>query len=108
MVKYRLRIRPMISRKDLLDRVSISQISVASSLLSTSSFQRGWVSQTISTLGNDSRRAATAGNVCTISPREPRRTTRKRGSGMRRLANGFEEFLRGVIFGVAYDGHADA
>src|SRR5713226_3615520 len=108
MVKCRLRIRPMISRKDSYERVSVSQISVASSLLSTSSFQRGWVSQTISALGNDSRRPATAGKVWTISPREPRRTTRKRGSGMRRLANRFEEFSRGVILGVAYDGHADA
>src|SRR6266404_4326872 len=108
MVKCRLRIRPMISRKDSYERVSVSQISVASALLSTSSFQRGWVSQTISAFGKDSRRLATAGSVWTISPSEPRRTTRKRGSGMRGLANGFEEFSRGVILGVTYDGHADA
>src|SRR5712692_513931 len=107
MVKCRLRIRPMISRKEWYERVSVSQISVASSLLSTSAFQRGWVSQTISASGNDSRRAATAGKVWTISPREPSRTTRKRGSGMRRLANGLEQLSRGVILGVAYDGHAD-
>src|SRR6266852_8721524 len=108
MVKCRLRIRPMISRKDLYERVSVSQISVASSLLSTSAFQRGWVTQMISASGNDSRRPATAGKVWTISPREPRRTTRKRWSGMRRLSNGFEQLSRGVILGVTNDGHADA
>src|SRR6267154_690609 len=108
MVKCRLRVRPMISRSERYERVSVSQMSVASSLLSTNSFQRGWVSQTISESGNDSRSPATAGKVWTISPREPRRTTRKRGSGMRRLANGFEQLPRGVVLGVAHDGHADA
>src|SRR6184192_1369150 len=98
----------MISRKDLYERVSVSQISVAISLLSTSAFQRGCVSQTISAFGNDSRRPATAGNVCTISPREPRRTTKKRGSGMRRLANGIQKFAGRVILWVTHDGHADA
>src|SRR5712692_6006720 len=98
----------MISRKDLYERVSVTKISVASSLLSTSAFQRGWVSQTISAFGNDSRKPATAGKVWTISPREPSRTTRKRCSGMRRLANGLEQLSRGVILGVAHDGHADA
>src|SRR6267143_1017986 len=83
-------------------------MSVASLLLSTSPFQRGCVSQTISASGNDSLRAATAGKVWTMSPREPRRTTRKRGSGMRRLSNGLEQLLRGVILGVPYDGHANA
>src|SRR5713226_9405518 len=106
-VKRYLRIRPITSRKELKERVSVSQMSVARSLLSTNSFQRGCVSQTISASGNDSRRAATAGKVWTMSPREPRRTTRKRGSGMRRLANGLEQFPRGVVLGVAHDGHAD-
>src|SRR6266404_4120177 len=108
MVKCRLRIRPMISRKDSYERVSVSQISVANSLLSTSAFQRGWVSQTISAFGNDSRKPATAGKVWTISPREPRRTTRKRGSVMRRLANGLQQFSCGVILGVTNDRNADA
>src|SRR6266851_6644962 len=98
----------MISREEWYERVSVSQISVANSLLSISSFQRGWVSQTISDSGNDSRKAATAGRVWTLSPREPRRTTRKRWSGMRRLSNGFEQLSRGVILGVTNDGHADA
>src|SRR5690242_13159391 len=98
----------MISPKDLYERVSVSQVSVASSVLSTSAFQRGCVSQTISAFGNDSRRPATAGNVWTMSPREPRRTTKKRGSGMRRLANGIQKFFSRVILGVAHDGHADA
>src|SRR5579863_7058826 len=89
-------------------RESTDQISVARALLATSSVQRGCVSQTISASGKEARRAATAGKVCTISPREPRRTTRKRGSGMRFLANGGEEGTGGVVFGVANDGDADA
>src|SRR6266566_914009 len=96
----------MISREEWYERVSVSQISVANSLLATSSFQRGWVSQTISDAGNDSRKATTAGKVWTISPREPRRTTRKRWSGMRRLANGREQRPRGVILGVTHDGRS--
>src|SRR5271170_3630926 len=62
----------------------------------------------ISAFGKVSRRPATAGNVWTISPRAPRRTTRKRGSGMRRLANGFEEIAGGMILRVANDGDFDA
>src|SRR5579862_9692640 len=89
-------------------RESTDQISVARALLATSSVQRGCVSQTISASGKEARRAATAGKVWTISPREPRRTTRKRGSGMRLLADGGEEGAGGVVFGVADDGDADA
>src|SRR6202171_5572948 len=98
----------MISRKEWYERVSVPQISVANSLPSTSAFRRGWVSQMISASGNDSRKAATAGKVWTISPREPRRTTRKRWSGMRRLANGLEQCSRGVILAITHDGHAGA
>src|SRR5260370_6240099 len=98
----------MISRKDRRERVSVSHISVARSLLSTSASQRGCVSQTISAVGNDSRRPATAGKVWTMSPRDPRRTTRKRCSGMRRLANRLYKFASGVILGVANNRHSDA
>src|SRR2546421_7245482 len=98
----------MISREEWYERVSVSQISVANSLLATSSFQRGWVSQTISDSGNDSRKAATAGKGLTISPREPRRTTRKRWSGMRRLANGLEQRPPGVIPWGTHHCHTDA
>jgi len=62
----------------------------------------------MSAFGKVSRKPETAGKVCTISPREPRRTTKKRGSGMRRLANGFKKVARGMIFGVADDGNFDA
>src|SRR5712672_3580700 len=62
----------------------------------------------ISAFGNVSRKPATAGKVWTISPREPKRTTRKRGSAMRRLANGFEQLPRGMVLGVSYDGHPNA
>src|SRR5256885_16544852 len=97
----------MISRKDLYERVSVSQISVAISLLSTSAFQRGCVSQTISAFGNDSRRPATAGNVWPMSPWEPRRTTRKRGSGRLRLTNANQKPISRRILELAHDRHPD-
>src|SRR5579883_662660 len=43
-----------------------------------------------------------------MSPSEPRRTTRKRGSGMRHLADRVEERAGGVVFGIADDGDANA
>src|SRR5690242_15815010 len=100
--------RPRTSRTELSARVSTSQISVTSSLLVTNDFQRGCVSQTISVAGNDSRNPATAGNVCTISPSEPRRTTRKRGSGMRSLADRIEQRPGGVVLRIADNGYANA
>src|SRR5580704_5305398 len=101
------RMRRSISRKEAKERVSTAQISVAKELLCTRGFQRGWVSQTISALGKDSRSPATAGNVWTISPREPSRTTRKRCSDMRCLADGFEKLARRVILAVADNRHPD-
>src|SRR5258706_7663686 len=43
-----------------------------------------------------------------MSPSDPSRTTRKRGSGMRRLAHGIKKFARRMILGVADDCYADA
>src|ERR1700687_3803677 len=102
------RTRPIASRREDSERVSTVQTSEASAPLSTRNFQRGWVSQTISAAGKVARRAATAGKVWTMSPREPSRKTRKRGSGMRGLADGFEEVAGGVIFRIADNGDADA
>ena len=65
------------------------------------------MSQIISDDGNEARSPATAGKVWTISPREPRRTTRKR-SGMRTFTNTIEEGAGGVVFRVTDDGYADA
>src|SRR5271165_1965814 len=62
----------------------------------------------ISAQGKDSRNPATAGNVWTISPSEPRRTTRKRFSGMRSLANAIEQSACGVVLGIANDSDANA
>src|SRR5580698_5627359 len=98
----------MISRSERIERVSVAHTCEARPLLSTKSFHRGCVSHTISAFGKASRSAETAGNVCTISPSEPRRKTRKRGSGMRSLTDGFEKTARGVILGIADDGNADA
>src|SRR5258708_3356446 len=89
-------------------RESTGQISEARPLLATRFTQRGWVSQTISARGKELRRPETAGNVWTMAPREPRRTTRKRGSDMRGLADRIEKRARGMVFGVADDGYADA
>ena len=95
-------------RTEARSRESTGQISVARPLLATKSTQRGCVSQTISALGNDARKPATAGKVCTISPREPRRTTTKRGSAMGAFADGVEKGAGGMVFGIAYDGYTDA
>src|SRR5271154_5363290 len=100
--------RRMVSRSEEKERVSTVQTCEAMELLSTRNFHREWVSQTSSGFGRVSRNAATAGKVCTISPREPRRTTRKRGSGMRRLANGIEQGACRVILGIANDGYANS
>src|ERR1035438_2721775 len=95
----------IVRRSEDSERVSMVRTSEARALLSTKNFQRGWVSQVISATGNVSRSAATAGKVWTMSPREPKRRSRKRGSGMRSLANGVDEFAGGVIFRVADNGY---
>src|ERR1700751_4149027 len=94
-------------RTDAKSRDSTAQISDTRPLLSIRNFQRGCVTQMISALRRLSRRAATAGNVCTISPSEPNLTTAKRVSAMRRLANRFQKDARGVIFGISNDGDAN-
>src|SRR5271154_3489888 len=104
---FSLRIRAVIPRMELSERVSVAQISVASPLLATRDSQRGCVSQVIWLAGKVCRNADTAGKVWTISPSEPRRTTRNRGSGILILANIFQQRARGMIFGVAHDGHAN-
>src|SRR5258708_16139820 len=89
-------------------RESTDQTWVARPLLATRFTQRGCVSQMISARGNELRKPETAGNVWTMSPREPRRTARKRGSDMRGLADGVEKRAGGMAFRVADDGPADA
>src|ERR1700676_2013115 len=97
----------MASRSDVRERVSTVMTTEASPLLSTSIFHRGCVIQTMCGAGNDSCNAATAGKVCTMSPSEPSRTTKKCGSPMRRLAHRFQESTRGVILRVANNRHAN-
>src|SRR5882757_8138704 len=98
----------MVWRTLARSRESTGQLSEARPLLATRLTQRGWVSQMISARGKELRRPATAGKVWTISPKDPRRTTRKRGSDMRGLADGVEKRARGMILGIADDGDADA
>src|SRR5260221_2359502 len=98
----------MIWRTFAKSRESTGQISEARPLLATRFTQRGWVSQMISARRKDWRSPATAGKVWTMSPKEPRRTTRKRGSDMRGLADGVEKRARGMVFGIADDGDANA
>src|SRR6266849_4448006 len=98
----------MVLRTLVRSRESTGQISEARPLLATRFSQRGWVSQMISARGKVLRRPDTAGNVWTMSPREPRRTIRKRGSDMRGLADGIEKRTGGVVLGIADDGYANA
>src|SRR5271168_766261 len=107
-VNFSLRMRAMIPRMEAGERVSVAQISVASPLLATRDSQRGCVSQVIWLAGKVCRNAETAGKVWTMSPSEPRRTTRNRGSGILILANIFQQRTRGMILGVAHDGYANA
>src|SRR5438309_8876121 len=97
-----------MSRTEATARVSTVHISDVRLLLWTRKDHRGCESQTICTCGKDSRNAATAGKVWMMSPSDPSRTTRKRGSGMRRLAHRFQESARGVILRVAHNGYANA
>src|SRR5579863_8400656 len=106
--QFCVRILAMVCRTLVRSREFTGQISEARLLLATRFTQRGWVSQMISARGKDWRRPATAGKVWTMSPSEPRRTTRKRGSDMRGLADGVEKRTGGVVFWVADDGDADA
>src|ERR1700684_2435572 len=96
------------ARTDPQSRDSTFRISEATPLLWIAPRPRGCVSQTISDEGNESRSAATAGNVCTMSPSDPNRTTRSRGSGMRRLAHSFDKSPRRMILRVAYDRDANS
>src|SRR5208283_3489175 len=99
---------PAVERTEEKSRESSGQISVASLLLATRPTQRGCVNQIICAAGNDSRKAETAGNVWTISPSELRRTTAKRISVMRILADGFKERACRMILGIANDRDANA
>src|ERR1700730_453610 len=101
------RIWRRISRKEVTERGSAAQTVVARERLSTRGFQRGCVSQTISAFGKDSRRPATAGNVCTISPRELSLTIKKRCSVMRCLADRFEKLPGQLSLSVANNSYAD-
>src|SRR5258708_13583497 len=83
--------------------VSTVQTSVANALVFTRNSHLGWVSQMISAFGNDVRSPLTAGNACTISPREPRRTTRNLGSVMPSLARGLQQFARGMFLRIAHN-----
>src|SRR5262245_40968814 len=100
--------RSTVPLRDDNERVSVVHTCEQSPLLSTSDFQRGCVSHTISALQKVDRSAATAGNVWTISPREPSRKTRKRGLAIWGLAHRVEESARGVIFWIPYNRDADA
>src|SRR5882762_9197913 len=88
----------MTFRNEAKVRVSTVHTSDGKSLVSTKKDHRGCVSQTILDRGKDSRNAATAGKVWMMSPSDPSRTTRKRGSGMRYLADQVDKFTRGMIF----------
>src|SRR5258708_17507978 len=81
-------------------RVSTVHTSVASSLVFTRNSHLESVNQMISAFGNDVRSPLTAGNACTISPSEPRRTSKNLGSGMQRLTHRLQQFACGMIFPI--------
>src|SRR5882762_9544052 len=97
----------MTFRNEAKARVSTVHTSDGKSLVCTKKDHRGCVSQTILDRGKDWRNAATAGKVWMMSPSDPSRTTRKRGSGMRRLPHRIDKFACGMIFGVADNRNAN-
>src|ERR1700747_2034276 len=88
--------------------LSTVQTSVANPLVFTRNSHLGCVSQMISAFGNDVRSPLTAGNACTISPREPRRTTRNLGSVMPSLARRLQQFARGMFLRIAHNRHVNS
>src|SRR5215467_3888815 len=101
-----MRVRMALSA--VQSRVSTVHTSFARSLERTSACHFGCVTQMISAFVKDSRRAATAGNVCTISPSEPSRMTRNFWSAMGRLTHAPQELTRRVVLGVAHDRYANS
>src|ERR1700751_4286415 len=91
-----------------------------SGLPSSKRCQRASITQSIRASGNASRRAEAAGSAWTTSPRELSRTRRKRWCGrlsanFSRLRSGIalavdarNHVARGMIFGIAANGGADA
>src|SRR3974390_247938 len=98
---------PSVRRTEERARELTGQISLTRCLLATRATQRGCVSHTMPADGKEWRRAATAGKVWTISPSEPRRTTAKRGSGIRAFPDGVEKATSGMVFRVADNSYAN-
>src|SRR5215467_487354 len=101
-----MRVRMALSAAQ--SRVSTVHTSFARSLERTSVSHFGCVTQMISASGNDFRRAATAGKVCTISPSEPSRMTRNFCSAMGCLTHAAQELPRRMVFGITHDGNANS
>src|SRR6202035_5883335 len=57
--------------------------------------------------GKVSRSAAAAGRAWTMSPNDPSRTSRKRGSAIFLVTQAGDEFARGMVFGITDDCYAD-
>src|ERR1700756_5549145 len=100
--------RARLPRSEAQSRVSTVHVSSARLLARINASHLGCVNQTISAFGNDLRSPLTAGNACTMSPSEPRRTTRNRGSAIWRLAHNLQQLARRMILGIADNRHADA
>src|SRR5262245_46620545 len=100
--------RARMPRSAVQLRVSTVQTSFARSLERTSACHFGCVTQMISAFAKDSRKAATAGKVCTISPSEPSRMTRNFWSAMGRLTHAMQELTRRMVLGVAHDRYANS
>src|ERR1700675_3495375 len=83
-------------------------ISVRSELPSSSRRHFGSMSQSMRASGKASRSAEAAGRAWITSPSEPRRTRRKRASGIAGGTQAREQIARGMLLGIADDGYADA
>src|ERR1700693_2240936 len=59
--------------------------------------------QSMRASGNVLRSAAAAGRAWTMSPSDPSRTSRKRGSAIFLVTQAGDEFSRGMVFGITDD-----
>src|SRR5579863_2915446 len=87
----------------------LSEITLLRSLFPPS--KRSHFESTIQSMrasGKVSRSAAAAGSAWTMSPSDPSRTNRKRGSAIFLVAQAGDEFARGMFFGIADDCYTDS
>src|ERR1700722_19122452 len=85
-----------------------SEITLLRSLFPSSKrFHFESTTQSMRASGNVSRSAAAAGRAWTMSPSDPSRTSRKRGSAIFLVTQAGDKFARGMFFGITDNCYTD-